>query len=322
MQFNWIDWIILFVVLHQSIVGWRRGLVSVLSETIAFVVALWIAVRYHDLIGSIVVEKYAAAKEWKNVLGYILVAVPSEVIMNVLSGQLIQRLPGAILSSTINRWFGSFFSGANALLFLALTLLVILAMPVRGTLKRDIRDSIFGSTLVGIVDYYGGSVESSVETISHEAAKFVTIKPFSRDTLDLDVFPEPQQLTQDYVSEQHMVERINAERIKTGLPALRLQEDLSVVARSHSRDMLERRYFSHISPEGRDAGDRIRDHGAGYMLSGENLAYAPDVEIAHTGLMNSDAHRKNILDPVWTHIGIGVIDAEIYGKMFTQVFAR
>jgi uncharacterized protein YkwD len=45
------------------------------------------------------------------------------------------------------------------------------------------------------------------------------------------------------------------------------------------------------------------------------------VEIAFKGLMDSDGHRKNIIDPSYSRVGIGVIDSSAYGKMFTQVFA-
>jgi len=41
---------------------------------------------------------------------------------------------------------------------------------------------------------------------------------------------------------------------------------------------------------------------------------------AHNGLMNSEGHRANILEPEFRKIGIGVIDNGVYGKMFVQVF--
>jgi uncharacterized protein YkwD len=61
--------------------------------------------------------------------------------------------------------------------------------------------------------------------------------------------------------------------------------------------------------------------GIRYSFAGENLAFAPSTEFAMTGLMNSPEHRENILSPNYTRVGIGVIDAGIYGKMFTQEFA-
>jgi uncharacterized protein YkwD len=50
------------------------------------------------------------------------------------------------------------------------------------------------------------------------------------------------------------------------------------------------------------------------------LALAPTLATAHTGLMNSEGHRANILEPKFKRVGIGVIDNGVYGKMFVQVF--
>ena len=322
MQFNWIDWIIFFVVLYHIIDGWDKGLMSLLSNTLAFLASLWIAIRFHTQVGGFLVTKFGLPQLWTSVLGYLVLAFPSEMMINSVFEWPLRRIPQKIVGSVINRWFGSLFAIANGLLILAFLLLVVLALPIRGTVKRDIKNSAVGSKLVVLSERYGGNVKSSLDSITQEALKFVTIKPTSQERLNLDVTPEQNQLTLDADSEAKMVKLVNLERAKLGLSVLIMEENLTNIARSHSRDMFERRYFSHYSPEGRDVGFRAREEGIEYSLIGENLAYAPDVEMAHTGFMNSEGHRKNILDSAWTRVGIGVIDGDVYGKMFTQVYAN
>lgn len=322
MQFNWIDWVIFFVVLYQVIDGWDKGLMSLVSNTLAFLASLWIAIRFHAQVGGFLVAKFGLPNVWTNVLGYLVVAFPTEMVINTMLEWPLAKLPQKIRASVINRWFGSVFAVANALIFIAFLLLVIIALPVRGTVKRDIKNSGVGSQLVLVAEAYGGNVKSSLDSITQEALKFITIKPHSAERLDLDVSPQSSQLTVDAASEVQMVALVNQERAKQGLNALRVEEKLTIVARVHSRDMFERRYFSHYSPEGRDVGYRARQESVEYSLIGENLAYAPDVTTAHAGFMNSEGHRTNILDPSWTRIGIGVIDGDVYGKMFTQIFAN
>lgn len=322
MHFNWIDWIIFFVVLYQAVDGWDRGLVALLSNTFAFLMSLWFAVRFHGVVGGFVVDIFGLPSVWKNVLGYVLLALPLEIVINSLLEWRILKIPQKIAGSIINRWTGSIFAVANALLFLAFLLLVILALPIRGTVKRDIKNSFVGSKLVILAERYGGSAKSSLDSIAQEAFKFVTIKPQSLERIDLDVSPESDQLTIDVTSEERMVALVNEERVKAGFLPLRVDDRLVTVARDHSLDMFNRRYFAHVSPEGQDTNYRARQQQIVYTLIGENLAYALDVESAHTGLMNSERHRKNILDPAWTRIGIGVIDGDVYGKLFTQIFAN
>jgi uncharacterized protein YkwD len=38
------------------------------------------------------------------------------------------------------------------------------------------------------------------------------------------------------------------------------------------------------------------------------------------GLLNSPGHRANILNGNFKKVGIGVMDAGVYGKMFVQEF--
>ena len=322
MQFNWIDWIIFFVVLYHVIDGWDKGLMSLLSNTVAFFASLWIAIRFHTQVGGFLVTTLGLPQLWTSVLGYLVLAFPSEMMINSVFEWILYKIPKKIAGNIVNRWFGSLFAVINALLLLAFLLLIVLAIPIRGSVKRDIKNSLVGSKLVLLSEAYGGNVKSSLDSITQEALKFVTIKPTSQERLNLDVTPEQNQLTLDSDSETKMIKLVNAERAKLGLSALIAEEGLINIARSHSRDMFERRYFSHYSPEGHDVGYRAKREEITYALIGENLAYAPDVEMAHAGLMNSEGHRKNILDSAWSRIGIGVIDGDVYGKMFTQVFAN
>jgi uncharacterized protein YkwD len=57
-----------------------------------------------------------------------------------------------------------------------------------------------------------------------------------------------------------------------------------------------------------------------FLSAGENLALAPTLPIAHTGLMNSPGHRANILRPQFGRLGIGVMDGGPRGLMISQEF--
>jgi uncharacterized protein YkwD len=84
--------------------------------------------------------------------------------------------------------------------------------------------------------------------------------------------------------------------------------------------MLQRGYFSHITPEGFSPFDRLKAGKVAFGSAGENLALAPTLALAHQGLMNSPPHRANILNPAYRTVGIGVLDAGPYGVMVTQNF--
>ncbi len=84
--------------------------------------------------------------------------------------------------------------------------------------------------------------------------------------------------------------------------------------------MLARGYFSHYTPEGLSPFDRMAKANIAFIAAGENLAFAPNVTLAMQGLMQSPGHRANILSKDFGRVGIGVLDAGIYGEMFVQEF--
>ncbi len=92
---------------------------------------------------------------------------------------------------------------------------------------------------------------------------------------------------------------------------LKWDEKLAEVARAHSRDMVERGYVSHFSPDGSFPALRVSQAGIAYLCAGENIAKSRDVIRAQGAFMNEPPlghnHRANILDPDFTHVGIGIV---------------
>jgi uncharacterized protein YkwD len=64
----------------------------------------------------------------------------------------------------------------------------------------------------------------------------------------------------------------------------------------------------------------MRQANVRFVTAGENLALAPSLQIAHTGLMNSPGHRANILHRDFGRVGIGIMDrnvSRIYKEHYT-----
>lgn len=118
--------------------------------------------------------------------------------------------------------------------------------------------------------------------------------------------------------EQEVVNLTNEERAKQGLPPLTLDKELSAVAGDKSLDMQRNDYFSHNSPTYGSPFDMMKAYGIDYRTAGENIAMGQtSPEQVVEGWMNSAGHRQNIMNPNFTHIGVGYV-AE--GNYWTQMF--
>ena len=319
---NWVDGVIAAAVVFYIIEGWNIGIFRLGTSLVAFVTSLWLAVRFHQLAGAFLMAKFGVPGTWSTVLGYAAVAVIAEIIINQLLGWAVTCLPKSIWTSAANRWLGAALSAAKGLVIVTLGLLLILALPLKGTVRADVNQSLVGGWLVGQVAKHGNGIKSSLDQATRQAIRFLTIKPASTERVNLDVAPTADQLQVSESAQTQMVQLVNQARVKAGRQPLKVSKVMTEIAGAYSQDLFTRRYFSHISPEGKDVGDRLQAAGIAYQEAGENLAYAPDVATAHQGLMDSEGHRKNILNPEFNRMGIGVIDAGVYGMMFTQVFTN
>ncbi|ART78079.1 hypothetical protein B4U37_19440 [Sutcliffiella horikoshii] len=118
--------------------------------------------------------------------------------------------------------------------------------------------------------------------------------------------------------ERKVIELVNVERTKHGVPPLSTHIQLSLVAREKSLDMKENEYFHHTSPVYGSPFDMMNHFNIEYTIGAENIArghVSPEQVV--NAWMNSDGHRLNILNPDLTHIGVGY---EKEFKHWTQMF--
>jgi uncharacterized protein YkwD len=145
--------------------------------------------------------------------------------------------------------------------------------------------------------------------------------------------PQPTVEATDLAKRIH--EQINKNRNKYGLQSLAWSDALTRIAVKHSRDMANRSYIGHNTPEGKTFSDRYRQGGYSCGIrvgntihtGAENIALSRLYNSTTTensityyhwntvqeialrtvdGWMNSPGHRENILTPHWRQEGIGI----------------
>lgn len=316
---NWVDLIILVVLGFFIYQGFINGFWAILIDFLSFLGSLLVSLRFYKSGANILQSNFSLNTFVANALGYLVVAVLSEIIISYLLTILIRKLPKRILKNEATRWLGVVTSLGQGILLIAFFLTLVIALPVSPSIKTDISKSRIGGYILGKTQ----GIEKTINNIFgpiNNSLTYTTIEPSSHGSIPLDV--STLNLSVDESSENQMFNLVNNERVNRGIGALTWDIKLVGVARNYGKLMWQDHYFGHYDPEGHDVGDRLTAAGIPYSLAGENLALAPTVEIAHTGLMNSPGHRANILDTGFHRVGIGVIDNGYYGKIFVQVFTN
>ena len=135
---------------------------------------------------------------------------------------------------------------------------------------------------------------------------------------------------------------LNGTRVNNGLSPLQQHATLIGLARWRSQDMVDRGYFSHdVAGTGCQVYCWYDSNGLYYVFGGENIGWNADWSDAdspvrvHEQFMGSPGHRANVLEPAFTHGGVGaygrdgtthlngsaIEDIRMYTELFMQAWA-
>ena len=149
----------------------------------------------------------------------------------------------------------------------------------------------------------GVAVGISVTNPPPAKAPLITVETCGDGTIELNT------------NEKRTLDLHNKTRADQGLQSFCVDPILTKAARAHSREMLDKDYFSHNSFDGETFGERLKRFGYtptgySYYTVGENIAYGSGSDAAPGSIfenwMNSSGHKANILNKNFREIGIGV----------------
>lgn len=322
---NWIDIILIIIVTIYAVEGYFLGFFTALVDFISFVLSFVLGLAFYSSLANILVNVFNIPQGFSNAIGFLVIAIVFEIIFNVFFRKLVFSLPLFIKTDSskenimfIEKTLGVIPGFLSGIVLSSFILSLIIALPFSVFLKHSVTDSRFGSVLVANTQVFAKSLNAVFGGAVNETLSFLTVEPQTTQSVDLKF--KTKNISVDKASEQQMFKLINEERRQKDLKELTFSQSLAQVGREHCKDMLIRGYFSHYTPEGLSPFDRMAKGDIAFNYAGENLALAPNTDLAMKGFMQSAGHRANILSVNFGKVGIGVIDGGIYGEMFCQEF--
>lgn len=147
--------------------------------------------------------------------------------------------------------------------------------------------------------------------------------------------PQPATGWNQSSAEGTLWQLMNGARVNNGRRAVQQHSTLVSLARWRSKDQVDRNYFSHdVLGTGHQVYHWYDLNGLNYSWGGENIGWNNGFSDAdspvkiHEGFMNSPGHRANVLEPSFTHGGVGAYAADgvnFLGKLrnprfYTELF--
>ncbi len=315
---NWVDLVILFTLIFFTLEAFRRPFIVEVLDLFSFLLAFFLSFRYYNLPGKLFETQFSVPHGLSLVLGFMVAWFLSEFLFYLVVRLILPPLHR--LKHLEIPYLSLVPALLRGLLFIALLLVLLATFPIQPRVKQAVLDSKIGSYMLNYAYGLEQPVKNVFGGVSNDTLTFLTIEP--KDTENVNLGFKTDKFTVDESEENAMLDLVNKDRSGRGLNTLTLDPKLLQIARDHSADMFKGGYFSHYTPEGKSVADRANQAGISYLVIGENLAYAPNLELAYRGLMNSPGHRANILSPDYHKVGIGIMDGGVYGLMVTQDFSN
>jgi uncharacterized protein YkwD len=319
MDFNYINALLVLIILLSAFFGWQRGFILGLLDLARWIGSFLAALYFYQPVSRVVERLTGWESVWNQPLAFILIVVIVGLLIQIVGNYLLRRLPPDVHKRRVNQLLGTLPGFVNGLITAAFVSALLFSVPFSDGFHENLRESQLANRLANYTD----ELETALAPIFGEAIqqtlnRRIPIQPESSEIVSLPFKVENTRPRPELETE--MLRLVNQERMANGLAPLEADPEMAEVARRHSADMFARGYFAHNTPENKSPFERMRESEVKFRTAGENLALAPTVPIAHTGLMNSPGHRANILKPQFGRVGIGILDGGRRGLMVTQNF--
>lgn len=166
-----------------------------------------------------------------------------------------------------------------------------------------------------------GSENSSIEQEPDKDSEKDAVKTTDVSASDNSAVSSGNTQLSAYV--QEVADIVNEERGKAGAAPLAVDESLCRLAQLKAEDMRDNDYFDHDSPTYGRSHEMMKQFGVSYRASGENIAMGQRTpEQVMSEWMNSQGHRKNILNDTYEKIGVGYCTGGTGRTYWVQMFIK
>ena len=315
---NAIDIFLILILLLNIYSGFQNGFIIGTLQLLTMAVGLISAFYMDPFVGSFLGKAVPSLGLWSVLLSFIIALFIARFIFSVIANRVLLSIPESSHTNAVNRLLGIVPGAINGIIWSVIIAGLLLLVPISDRISALSKASRLAGRMYDKVDFLNEKLSPFFYEIVNKPFGRTKITPGSEELVALPFKVNDAEVREDL--EAKMLVLVNEERQKAGVKPLKSDPELVPVAREHSKDMFARGYFAHDTPEGLSPFDRMNKADVRFMAAGENLALGQSLAICHRGLMNSPGHRKNILNPIYGRVGIGILDGGIYGLMISQEF--
>lgn len=121
---NYIDFIIIIVVIAAAIRGAIKGFVYEIASLIALIAGVWGAIKFSGATETYLVKRLNFTNEYIDIIAFVITMVIIIILVHLI-GKAVEKILKSVALGTVNRFFGLIFASAKALFILGVLVVVI-----------------------------------------------------------------------------------------------------------------------------------------------------------------------------------------------------
>src|SRR5215217_4941889 len=141
MDFNWIDILLLLIILFSVVAGWGRGFILSFLDLVRWIGSWLAGLLFYRTVSGWLSSATDWTETWRAPIAFILVVVLTGILIQVIGNALLRRVPRDVHRSRINRAFGILPGLASGLITAAIVSALLFAMPFLDGLSEAARQS-------------------------------------------------------------------------------------------------------------------------------------------------------------------------------------
>ena len=120
---NYIDIVLVLLLVFSAISGFRKGLIVELASLAALILGIWGAIEFSDVTSNFLVENFHLKSDHLNIISFIVTFVVIVILVHIV-GSVVNKMVETVMLGFLNKLAGMVFGIVRAALILSIVLVV------------------------------------------------------------------------------------------------------------------------------------------------------------------------------------------------------
>src|SRR5436309_1728806 len=216
---NWIDVLLLVIVILAMWSGWKTGFIAGSVNLIVWIGSLVAGFLCYRYPGSLLYQYFPALGAWTLPLAFLITIILARIILSLLFNPLLRHTPEQTHRHELNHVLGIVPGLINGLIYATIIAALLLSVPLMSRLSATTRDSRLANKFAENVSWLNNMLSPIFNQAIQKSLTKFTVEPEANETVKLHFTVSDSKVREDL--EAQMLNLVNEERTSRGLNPLK-----------------------------------------------------------------------------------------------------